>query len=116
MLDSFQTPDRQHLDNWLLVVQLAVWLLFLTAHQAERTCPKWQKYLPKEKLAINLVTFKARLSIAQARKSANSLFITFAKIPFLPKKSKKGKPREKGQYQTKRTKHGIFKKKHKAPI
>ena len=115
LLDSFQTPDRQHLDNWLLVIQLTVWLLFLTTTEAKHTCPKWQKYLPKEKLAANPVTFEARLSIAQTRKSAQTLFNSFSQIPFLPKKSQKGQPREKGQNQTKRIRHDIFQKKKKAP-
>lgn len=115
LLDSFQTPDRQHLDNWLLVVQMAVWLLFLTANQAQHTCHKWQKYLEKEKITANVLNRQLRLSIAQAKKAANSLFITFSKICFLPKKSQKGKPRQKGQTQTQRTRHEIYQKKKKTP-
>ena len=101
LLDKFQTPDIQHLDNWILVVQLTVFLLFLTAHDAQHTCPKWQKYLPIEKEASGGVPSKVRLTIAQARKAAQTLFLTFDKNPFLPVKSKKGKPREKGQTQNK---------------
>jgi hypothetical protein len=110
-LDKLQTCDVQHLDNWLLVVQLAVFLLYLTAQYAPHTCPKWQKYLPKEK-----VVGTTRLSIAQAKKAAQKLFLTFCKKPFLPKKSKKGKPRQKGQKQVPRTRYDVFKKKKKAPI
>jgi hypothetical protein len=39
----------------------------------------------------------------------------FDKNPFLPVKSKKGKPREKGQIQNKRTRYEIVKKKKKPP-
>lgn len=111
LLDKFQTPDVQHLDNWILVIQLAVFLLFLTAYEAQHICPKWQKYLPLEKQPC-----KDRLSMAQARKAAKRLFITFDKTTFLPIKSKKGKPRQKGQTQLKRSKYEIIKKKKKHPI
>lgn len=109
-LDKFQTPDNQHLDNWFLVIQLAVFLLFLTASDAQHTCPKWQKCVPIEKEPSPL-----RLRVAQARKSAELLFLTFDKIPFLPVKSKKGKPREKGQTQGKRVRYELVKKKKKPP-
>jgi hypothetical protein len=110
-LDKFQTPDVQHLDNWILVLQLTVFLLFLTAFDAPHSCPKWQKYVPIEKEPS-----KVRLTIAQARKSAEVLFLTFAKSPFLPIKSQKGKPRKKGQIQLKRSRYEIVKKKKKPPV
>ena len=109
-LDKFQTPDVQHLDNWILVVQLAVFLLFLTAREGQHCVPKWQKYLPKENIHKPV-----RLSIAQAKKTAQKLFLTFNEKPFLPKKSKKGKPRQKGQKQIPRTRYDVFKKKKKTP-
>lgn len=111
LLDKFQTSDVQHLDNWMLVVQLAVFLLFLTAQQAQHTCPKWQKYLPKEK-APNAT----RLTIAQARKAAQNLFLTFDKSPFLPKKSKKGIGRQKGETQIAKIRYDIYQKKKKSPV
>lgn len=110
-LDKFQTPDNQHLDNWFLVVQLAIFLLFLTASEASHSCAKWQKYVPIEKEPSPV-----RLSLAQARKSAELLFLTFDKIPFLPVKSKKGKPREKGQTQGKRIRYELVQKKKKPPV
>jgi len=82
LLDSFQTPDRQHLDNWLVVVQLAVWLLYLTAHEAGFRCAKWQAYCPRAKTGAN--EGSGRLSLAQARKSAGFLFLTFPVTAFLP--------------------------------
>lgn len=110
-LDKFQTPDVQHLDNWILVLQLAVFLLFLTACDAPHRCSKWQQYVPIEKEPS-----KVRLTIAQARKSAESLFLTFATSPFLPLKYQKGKPRAKGQSQSKRRRYEIVKKKKKPPV
>lgn len=110
-LDKFQTPDVQHLDNWILVIQLVVFLLFLTACDAPHSCPKWQKYVPIEKEPSTV-----RLTIAQARKSAEVLFLTFDKSPFLPIKYQKGKPREKGQLQLQRSRYEIVKKKKKPPV
>jgi hypothetical protein len=82
LLDKFQTPDVQHLDNWILVVQLAIFLLFLTAYEAQHTCPKWQKYLPIEKEPSGGVPSKIRLTIAQARKAAQTLFLTASAVRF----------------------------------
>lgn len=115
LIDKFQTSDIQHLDNWLLVVQLTVFLLFLTAYDAQHTCPKWQKYLPIEKKVSGGAPSKKRMTIAQARKAAQGLFLTFDKIPFLPVKSKKGKPRQEGQKQIQRTRYEIIRKKKKTP-
>lgn len=110
-LDKFQTPIDQHLDNWLLVVQLSNFLLFLTAQEAQHNCPKWQKYLSNEKTPNAI-----RLTIAQARKAAQNLFLTFDKKPFLPKKSKKGKGRQKGETQTPKIRYAIYQKKKKSPV
>ncbi|TAE92023.1 MAG: hypothetical protein EAZ80_12290, partial [Runella slithyformis] len=96
---------------WILVIQLAVFLLFLTAFDAPHSCPKWQKYAPIEKEPSTV-----RLTIAQARKSAEALFLTFDKSPFLPLKYQKGKPREKGQIQAKRSRYEIVNKKKKPPV
>jgi hypothetical protein len=110
-LESFQTPDDQHFKNWFLVVQLAVWLLYQVAQEAPKVTPKWQQYLPKEKLENPII-----LSLAQAYKAAQNLFITFDKSPFLPQKSQKGKPRQKGQTQVLRLPKEIVVKKKKPPV
>lgn len=109
-LQSYQTPDKQHLENWFLVVQLAIWLLHMVAQEAKHACQKWQKYSPKEQLEVG-----SKLSMTQARKAAQSLLITFDKKPFLPKKSQKGKGRQKEQKQVQRTRYQVFKKKAKTP-
>jgi hypothetical protein len=110
-LESFQTPDDQHLKNWFLVVQLAVWLLYQVAQEAPKVTPKWQQYLPKEKIQNPMI-----LSLAQAYKAAQNLFITFDKNPFLPQKSQKGKPRQKGDKQVTRIPKPIVLKKKKPPV
>ena len=44
LLDKFQTPDEQHLQNWMEVVNLAYWLLFVAKDEAKHDCHKWQQY------------------------------------------------------------------------
>ena len=104
MLDKFQTPDVEHLDNWLIIVQLAQWLLFAAANEVTHQPKKWQKYA--DKVDDN----KPRLSIAQTRKAAQSLFLTFDSTPFLPKTSNKGVGRLKGQSQVPRKRFSINRK------
>jgi len=107
LLQKYQTPDVQTLDNWLLVVQLANTLLFLAADEVEHICHKWQKY--KDKPAQE----KQRLSPCQTKKAAQSLFLTFDKTPFLPQKSNKGKGRIKGAIFMHRTLKKVNKKPRK---
>lgn len=109
MLDQFQTPDVQHLDNYLLVLQLTAWLLYVMRNETQYVPKKWQKYNPKEKLALQ----GHPLSMAQCRKAAENLFLTFEPGPFLPLKSKKGKGRQKGHTQTPRTLYKVVKKNNK---
>lgn len=110
-LENFQTPDLQHLDNWFLVVQTAIWLLYLTAQEAQKITPKWQQYLPKEKIENPSI-----LSLAQAHKSAQNLFSTFDEKPFLPQKSTKGRPRQKNEKQTLRIRYEVIRKTKKPPV
>lgn len=104
MLDKFQTSDVEHLDNWLIIVQLAQWLLFAAANEVTHQPKKWQKYA--DKVDDN----KPRLSIAQTRKAAQSLFLTFDPTPFSPKISNKGKGRLIGQSQVPRKRFSINRK------
>ena len=97
--------------NWFLIVQLAVWLLYQVAQQAPKCTPKRHQYLPKEKSENPVI-----LSLAQAYKAAQNLFVTFDKSPFLPQKSQKGKPRQIGQKQVLRVRKEIIVKKKKSPV
>jgi hypothetical protein len=110
MLQKLQTPDVEHFDNWLLSVQFASWLLYTASKEARFRPRKWEKYLPENKQAETA----QQLSIAQTRKSAQDLFLTFDADPFKPKKSKKGKGRQKGDKQTPRIRYKVLKKTTKA--
>lgn len=106
LLDKYQTPDEGHFDNWLLCNQLAAWLLYTASDEVDFRPRKWRKYLPENKAAQT----RPRRSIAQTRHAAQELFLTFDPGPFLPLKSKKGRPRQKGETQIQRTRYEVVKK------
>jgi len=105
-LQKYQTPDVDHLDNWLLIIQMASWLLYTARDEVDYQPKKWQSYLKAEKQAVE----SKKLSIAQVYKAAQNLFLTFDPEPFIPIKSKKGKGRQKGQTQIQRTRYEVVKK------
>lgn len=113
LLDKLQTPDVKHLDNWLRVWMLAVWLLFTARQQTPLTVKIWEKYLPinKTKAEQN----NPVLTMPQVRKGISTLFATFDVLPFLPRKYKKGKGRQIGDFQTKRIRFPVSKKVKKLP-
>lgn len=106
ILEHFHTPSQQHLDNWLIIQQLCAWLLYAASDEADFRPRKWEQYLPKNKQ----VQFQPRLSIAQIRKAAQKLFLTFKQAPFKPGKSKKGKGRTKGMTFEPRRRYKVIKK------
>jgi hypothetical protein len=132
LLDKFQSPCIEHIDNWAAIVLLTYWLLFTAAHEVDDFCFPWERYNPKNKKQIDnplTITEKTDLSddkkvidnhihnhfnpfksVAQTRKSAHRLFSTFDLSPFFPKPMNNGKGRTKGQIQTKRTRHPVLKK------
>ena len=84
-LDTYDCEDVQHLDNFLLVNQLANWLLYVAADEVDFIPQKW------ERNKTNPPPKPDKLSIAKTHRSVERLFLTFDKKPFLPKTSKKGK-------------------------
>lgn len=103
-LESYQTPDVQHLDNWLVLAQEAMWLLWAASAEVENVCEKWQQYsAPK--------TAKGgRKTPSQTRKGLERLISTFDEERYLPKKCKKGRGREKGQKFEPRTQYKVVRK------
>lgn len=116
LLDKYQSPDVQHVDNWLLVIILTIWLLFSASKEVPLKVEKWEQYLPKNKQAAEAQQKEGnpfRLSMAQTHKGAQALFSTFDLSDFAPKKSKGGKGRQLGETQTPRKKQPILRKKNK---
>lgn len=103
-LESYQTPDVQHLDNWTLVAQEAMWLLWTASAEVEKVCEKWQRYgEPKAEKG-------GRKTPSQTRKGLARLILTFEKKAYLPKKCKKGLGRKKGEMQELRKQYKVVKK------
>lgn len=90
-LESYQTPDIQHLDNWTVLVSEAMWLLWTASTEVEKVCEKWQKY-PEPKAEKG-----GRKTPSQTRKGLAGLILTFEEKAYLPKKCKKGVGRKKGK-------------------
>jgi len=106
MLDKYQTPSLQNIENWMLIQQLTSWLLWHASTEVNANPKPWLKYLPTYQ---NLEKGQ-RLSMAQTRKATEKLFLTFDLTDLKPQKSKKGKPREKGGKLKKRIRHPVKKK------
>jgi len=109
LMDKLQTPDAEHLDLWLRIVQITSWLLFVARQEiGQIQCPVWQKYLPKNKAAQDQA--QPLMTIAQTQRAIHLLFRTFDPSPFLPLKCKKGKGRQKGLTFPQRTRFKVVKK------
>jgi hypothetical protein len=110
LLNAFQTPDCNHYDKWIKIVQLAVWQLFVASSElTQLTVQPWQKYTTANK-EFEDKEQKERMTIAQTQKSIQTLFYTFDKEPFLPQKCKKGRGREKGTKLEPRLRHAVRRK------
>lgn len=107
LLNKYQTPVRQHLDNWVFIVILASWLLYTARKSMVNQPKKWQQYNPTEKMAHQAPA----LSPAQVHKAILPYLLTFDPTPFLPLKSKPGPGRLSGQLQSRRSRFPYCKKK-----
>jgi hypothetical protein len=115
LLQHFQTPERQHLLNYLLLAQVATWVLWCAHGECSLVCRPWQKYLPKNKEAVEQslprnIGDTPKLSIAQTRQSIKTVFSTFDLTAFKPGNYKKGKGRVKGSKLEPRTRHPVLRK------
>ena len=103
-LEDYQTPCVENVENWILVAQTAMWLLYEAADEVENVSAKWQKYgEPKIKAG-------AKRTPSQTKKGAERLFLSFEKEPYLPKRYQKGRGRRKGEVQVKRVRYEVVKK------
>ena len=111
LMEDYQTPDKQHFDNWLVAVMAAFWLLFTAASSATYKPKKWQQYKEVNKKAVEQDTI---LTPSQVRQAAQGFFLTFDKEPFLPVKCKNGPGRQKGTKINQRTRYKVVNK--SAPV
>jgi len=107
LLDKYQTPDEEHLQNWLEVVGLSYWLLWIGKEEATHQTYKWRKYdsnLKKRK------EYELPVSPSQVQQQMEGIILSFEQEPFLPKLQIKGKGRKLGQKMPKRKRHPVRKK------
>jgi len=110
LLDKFQTPEKGHIQNWLEVVNLSYWLLFVGKAESKHKCRKWQQY---DKNLNTRVVFDLNVTPSQVQLQMSTIILSFDKSPYLPKLQIKGKGRQLGQVLTKREHHPVLKKKKK---
>ncbi len=110
LLDKYQTPDEEHLENWMEVVSLAYWLLYVGKEEAKHDCLKWQQY---DKNYKNRVKYDMKVTPSQVQSQLTGIIWGFDQTPFLPKVQIKGKGRQLGDTQPKRKKYPVLKKKKK---
>ena len=103
-LENYQTPAKENVENWVLMAQTAMWMLYEAADEVENVSKKWQKYNePKIKEG-------GKRTPSQTKKGAERLFLSFEKEPYLPKRCEKGLGRKKGTKLGKREEYKVAKK------
>ena len=105
LLDKFQTSEVQHLDNYLVILQLASWLSYLVASQVESCINPWERYLPNKSPQQG-----ERLTMSQSIRAAAGYFATLDLRMFKPPKSIGGHGRKKGAKQPRRKRHKLVRK------
>lgn len=103
-LEGYQTPDVQHQDNWNVLIQEAMWLLWTASREVAKVCEKWQQYAEPK------LDKGGRKTASQTRKGLERLLLTFEKEAYLPKKCKKGDGRKKGEIQEPRKEYQVVRK------
>lgn len=107
LLDKYQTPDEEHLQNWMEVVSLTYWLLFVGKEEATHECRKWQQYDKNHKTRIR---HHLNATPSQVQLQMAAIILRFEQTAFLPKVKIKGKGRAQGFKLGKRTRYPVLKK------
>lgn len=104
LLDKYQTPDVEHLDNWMEIVSLAYWLLWVAKDEAKPCVNKWQQY---DSYYKNRVKHQLPPSPSEVQRQLASIILSFDQEPFIPKLKIKSKGRQKGEIQPKRKRYKV---------
>lgn len=110
LLDKYQTPDEEHLQNWMEIVKLAYWLLYVGEQEAKHHCLKWRQY---DKNYKNRVKYDMKVTPSQVPQQMTHIILGVEQSPFLPKLQINGKGRQLGDTQLKREQYPILEKKNK---
>lgn len=111
LMDSFQTPDVEHLDNWMEIVSLAYWLLWVAKDEARPKVYKWQQY---EKRYKQRLEYSLPASPSEVQRYIECIILSFDQEPFVPKLQIKSKGRQEGDIQPKRKLYKVVRKGKKA--
>jgi hypothetical protein len=107
LLDKFQTPDEEHLQNWMEIVSSTYWLLFVGRNEATHDCQKWQQYDKNHK---NRIVHHLNPTPSQVQLQMAGIILGFEQTDFLPNIKIKGKGREQGYKFVKRKQYPVLKK------
>jgi hypothetical protein len=111
LLDKLQTPIEGNMENWLEVVSLAYWMLWVAQTDSKHECHKWQKYDKNHKTRVQ---YGLKASPSEVQKEMGAIISRFEQTPFMPKPRNKGKGRKEGMKLSKRKKHPVIIKSKKA--
>lgn len=112
LMDSYQTPDVQHLDNWMEIVGLAYWLLWAARHEATHQVYKWQKYDPRHQQRVK---YQLPPTPSEVQRQLQTIILSFEQEPFVPKLKIKSEGRQRGDVQVKRQRYKVVRKGKKKP-
>jgi hypothetical protein len=116
LVNDYQTPDVETLDNWVLIVAAAYWLLFVAADEVDLIVKPWERNLPKNKeiTEAQTTTTPPKKSVAQTKKGTLALFSTLDTKPYQPKSVNNGKGRKKGIKMTQKKDKKVNRKSNKS--
>lgn len=112
LMDTYQTPDVQHLDNWMEIVGLAYWLLWAARHEATYEVHKWQKY---DRHHQQRVKYQLPPTPSEVQRQLQTIILGFEQDPFCPKVKIKSEGRKAGDTQVKRQRYQVVRKGKKKP-
>ncbi len=103
-MNDYQTPDVEHLDNWMQIVELAYFLLWSAEQQSVPCAHKWQKYDTNYQKRIEHALPRTP---SEVQRQLESIILQFEQSPFHPKLQIKSRGRQKGEKQPKRKRHKV---------
>ncbi len=119
LLNSFQSVDTQHVENWLIDVMIAYWLLYVSRYDGQNIVRPWEQYAPKnentnkdkntDKENEEKVESSAK-SPSRTQRALNSIISGFVKKELVPKPRNNSNGRKMGETQTKKERSKTIKK------
>jgi len=112
LLNSYQTCEVDHFDNWLLLGQLSYWMLYAARSLGENQYHPWEKY--QQSKAAKSESSQAEdmpiLTPIQTKRSFDRIIQGFENKPPIPKSRNNTSGRKKGDSPGKRQRHQVLKK------